>query len=77
MLHVYILLLIFMLLLMPNLNILPHIKKGEIVGAIDLGFDRYDHSFDVCVKEFKLGSSLYLICVFELCRFARYTCDSG
>ena len=37
MFHVYILLLIFMLLLMPNLNILPHIKKGEIVDAIDLG----------------------------------------
>ena len=41
---------------MPNLNILPHIKKGEIVGAIDLGFD-------VCVKEFKLGFHMYLICV--------------
>ena len=36
MLHVYILLLIFMLIFMPNLNILPHIKKGEIIGAIDL-----------------------------------------
>ena len=37
-------------ILVPKLNILPHIKKGEIVGTINL-----DYGFDVCGKEFKLG----------------------
>ena len=53
----------YLSILLSNLNILSHIKKGEIVGTINLGY-----GFDVCGKEFKLGCVMYLICVFKLCR---------